>query len=298
LYQIYIGITITGTIVFLLCGMNLFEALTTIFGTVGTGGFGIYNDSIASFTPLQQNMITLFMILSGINYNVYFCLLMKQFKDAFSIEEVRWYILIILASVGIITWNINGMYSSLSETLRHTFFQVGSIITTTGFSTVDFDTWPQLSKTILVMLMFCGACAGSTGGGIKVSRLLILLKSIKKELSMMIHPRMVKKIRIDGRPLADETLRSTNVYVAVYVLLLFASVLLIAVDEFDFTTNFTAVAATLNNIGPGLGMVGPAHNFSIFSSFSKCVLIFDMLAGRLELFPMLIIFVPACWKKY
>jgi trk system potassium uptake protein TrkH len=298
LYQIYIGMTIAGTIAFLLCGMSLFEALTTIFGTVGTGGFGIYNDSIASFTPLQQNMITLFMILSGINYNVYFCLLMKQFKDAFSIEEVRWYILIILASVGIITWNINGMYSSLSETFRHAFFQVGSIITTTGFSTVDFDTWPQLSKTIIIMLMFCGACAGSTGGGIKVSRLLILLKSIKKELSMMIHPRMVKKIKIDGRPLADETLRSTNVYIAVYVLLLFASILLIAVDEFDFTTNFTAVAATLNNIGPGLGMVGPAHNFSIFSSFSKCVLIFDMLAGRLELFPMLIIFVPACWKKY
>jgi trk system potassium uptake protein TrkH len=298
LYEIYIGITVIGAIVFMLCGMNLFDALTTIFGTVGTGGFGIYNDSIASFTPLQQNMITLFMILSGINYSVYFCLLMKKFKEAFSIEEVRLYILTILVSVGVITWNIHHMYSSVSEALRHAFFQVGSIITTTGFSTVDFDTWPQLSKTILVLLMFCGACAGSTGGGIKVSRLLILLKSIKKELSMMIHPRMVKKIKIDGHTLADETLRSTNVYIAVYFLLLFSSVLLIGVDEFDFTTNFTAVVATLNNIGPGLGMVGPAHNFSIFSQFSKCVLIFDMLAGRLELFPMLIIFVPACWKKY
>jgi trk system potassium uptake protein TrkH len=298
LYEIYIGITIVGAIAYTLCGMSLFEALTTIFGTVGTGGFGIYNDSIASFTPLQQNMITLFMILSGINYTVYFCLLTKQFKDAFSIEEVRWYILIILVSVGVITWNIRTMYSSFSETLRHAFFQVGSIITTTGFSTVDFDLWPQLSKTILILLMFCGACAGSTGGGVKVSRVLILLKSIKKELSMMIHPRMVKKIRIDGHPLADETLRSTNVYIAVYFLLLFVSVLLIGVDEFDFTTNFTAVVATLNNIGPGLSLVGPAHNFSIFSSFSKCVLIFDMLAGRLELFPMLIVFVPSCWKKY
>lgn len=298
LYQIYIGITILGTVVFMLCGMNLFEALTTIFGTVGTGGFGIYNDSIASFTPLQQNMITLFMILSGVNYTVYFCLLSRQFKEAFSIEEVKWYLIIILTSVGVITWNIHGMYPSLSETLRHAFFQVSSIITTTGFSTVDFDLWPQLSKTILILLMFSGACAGSTGGGIKVSRLIILMKSIKKELSIMIHPRMVKKIRMDGHVLPEETLRSTNVYIAVYFLLLFASTLLIGIDEFDFTTNFTAVVATFNNIGPGLGMVGPAHNFSIYSSFSKCVLIFDMLAGRLELFPMLILFMPSCWKKY
>jgi len=298
LYEIYIGMTILGTIVFMLCGINLFDSLTTIFGTVGTGGFGTYNDSIASFTPLQQNMITLFMILSGVNYTVYFCLLRKQFKEAFSIEEFRWYIIIILASVGVITWNIHNMYPSLSETVRHAFFQVGSIITTTGFSTVDFDKWPQLSKTILILLMFSGACAGSTGGGIKVSRLIILMKSIKKELSMIIHPRMVKKISMDGHTLANETLRSTSVYVAVYFLIMFASILLIGIDEFDFTTNFTAVLATFNNIGPGLGMVGPAHNFSIFSPFSKCILIFDMLAGRLELFPMLIIFMPSCWKKY
>lgn len=298
LYEIYIGMTIIGTIVFMLCGMNLFDSLTTIFGTVGTGGFGTYNDSIASFTPLQQNMITLFMILSGVNYTVYFCLLRKQLKEAFSIEEFKWYIIIILASAGVITWNIHGMYPSLPESVRHAFFQVGSIITTTGFSTVDFDKWPQLSKTILILLMFSGACAGSTGGGIKVSRLLILMKSIKKELSMIIHPRMVKKISMDGHTLADETLRSTSVYIAVYFLLMFASILLIGIDEFDFTTNFTAVLATFNNIGPGLGMVGPAHNFSIFSPFSKCVLIFDMLAGRLELFPMLILFMPSCWKKY
>lgn len=298
LYQIYIGMTVIGTIVFMLCGMNLFDSLTTIFGTVGTGGFGTYNDSIASFTPLQQNMITLFMILSGVNYTVYFCLLRRQLKEALSIEEFKWYIIIILASAGVITWNIHGMYPSLSESVRHAFFQVGSIITTTGFSTVDFDRWPQLSKTILILLMFSGACAGSTGGGIKVSRLLILMKSIKKELSMIIHPRMVKKISMDGHTLADETLRSTSVYIAVYFSLMFASILLIGIDEFDFTTNFTAVLATFNNIGPGLGMVGPAHNFSIFSPFSKCVLIFDMLAGRLELFPMLILFMPSCWKKY
>ncbi len=287
-----------GTVVFMLCGMNLFDSLTTIFGTVGTGGFGTHNDSIASFTPLQQNMITLFMILSGVNYTVYFCLLRRQLKEAFSIEEFKWYIIIILASAGVIIWNIHGMYPSLSEAVRHAFFQVGSIITTTGFSTVDFDMWPQLSRTILILLMFSGACAGSTGGGIKVSRLIILMKSVKKELSMIIHPRMVKKISMDGHTLPDETLRSTSAYIAIYFLLMFASILLIGIDEFDFTTNFTAVLATFNNIGPGLGMVGPSHNFSIFSPFSKCVLIFDMLAGRLELFPMLILFMPSCWKKY
>ena len=298
LYELYIGLTVVGAVVYYLCGLSVFESLTTIFGTVGTGGFGIYNDSVGSFSPLVQNMITLFMILSGINYTAYFCLLRRQFRDAFSIEEVRWYLLIILGSVGIIVWNIHDMYSTLGETARHAFFQVGSIITTTGFSTADFDTWPQLSKTILVMLMFIGACAGSTGGGIKVSRIIILFKSIRKELSMMIHPRMVKKIRMDGHVLAHETLRATNVFIAVYFVILFASMLIVGLDNYGFTTNFTAVVATLNNIGPGLEMVGPTQNFAIFGPLSKCVLIFDMLAGRLELFPMLILLMPSCWKKY
>ena len=298
LYELYIGLTVVGAIVYYLCGLNLFEALTTIFGTVGTGGFGIYNDSVGSFSPLVQNMITLFMILSGINYTAYFCLLRRQFKDAFSIEEVRWYLLIILSSAGIIIWNIHDMYATFGETARHAFFQVGSIITTTGFSTADFDAWPQLSKTILVILMFIGACAGSTGGGIKVSRIIILLKSIRRELSMMIHPRMVKKIRLDGRVLSTEILRATNVFIAVYFVILFGSLLILGLDNFGFTTNFTAVVATLNNIGPGLEMVGPTQNFAIFSPLSKCVLIFDMLAGRLELFPMLILLMPSCWKKY
>lgn len=298
LYEIYIAITVIGTVVLLLCGINLFDSLTTIFGTVGTGGFGTYNDSLAGFPPLAQNAVTLFMILSGINYTVYFCLLRRNFKDAFAVEEVRLFLLIILASVLVITWDIRQMYPSALTSLRHAFFQVGSIISSTGFSTVDFDAWPQLSKTILVILMFIGACSGSTGGGIKVSRVLILLKSIRNELHMMIHPRMVRKIKLDGHTLSRETLRSTNVFIAVYFIILFASVLLIGIDEFDFTTNFTAVAAMLNNIGPGLEMVGPTQNFSIYSTFSKCILIFDMLAGRLELFPMLIILVPACWKKY
>ena len=195
-------------------------------------------------------------------------------------------------------WDIHGIYGSLAEAVRYASFQVGSIITTTGFSTVDFNTWPQMSKTILVILMFVGACAGSTGGGIKVSRFVILFKAIRKELSMMIHPRMVKKIKMDGHPISHETMRSTNVFISIYFVILFISVLLIGVDEYDFTTNFTAVAATLNNIGPGLELVGPTQNFALFSSFSKYVLMFDMLAGRLELFPMLIILMPSCWKKY
>lgn len=298
LYELYIGITIAGIIVLCVCGMSLFDSLCTTFGSVGTGGFGIRNDSMASYSPLIQNVVTILMILSGVNYTAYFCLLSKQFKEAFSIEEVRWYFIIILSSVAIITWDIHSMYSSLSETVRHAFFQVGSIITTSGFATTDFNLWPQLSKTVLVILMFVGACAGSTGGGIKVSRFIILFKAIRKELSMMIHPRMVKKIKMDGHPISHETMRSTNVFISVYFVILFVSVLLIGIDEFDFTTNFTAVAATLNNIGPGLELVGPTQNFALFSPFSKCVLMFDMLAGRLELFPMLIVLMPSCWKKY
>ena len=298
LYQIYIGITIVEIIVLCCCGMELFDSLVTTFGTVGTGGFGIRSDSIAGYSPLIQNIVTLFMILSGINYTAYFCLLSKQFKEAFSIDEVKWYLLIIFASVGIISWNIHGMYSTIGETVRHAFFQVGSIITTTGFATVDFNAWPELSKTILVLLMFIGACAGSTGGGIKVSRIIILFKAAHKELSTMIHPRLVKKTKMDGHVISHETLRSTNAFIAVYLIILFASVLLISVDNYDFTTNFTAVAATLNNIGPGLELVGPTQNFALFSPFSKCILMFDMLAGRLELFPMLIILLPSCWKKY
>ena len=278
--------------------MPLFDAITTTFGTVGTGGFGIRNDSLASYSPAIQNVVTTFMILSGINYTAYFCILCKQFKAAFSLEEVRAYLLIIFSSVLLICINIYHMYSTLEETIRHSFFQVASIITTSGFATTDFDAWPQFSKTILLILMFVGACAGSTGGGIKVSRVLILLKSIGKEISMLIHPRMVKKIKLEDRPVTNEINRSTNAYIAVYFVMFFLSVLLIGIDNFGFTTNFSAVAATLNNIGPGFELVGPTQNFSIFSDFSKYVLMFDMLAGRLELFPMLILFHPACWKKY
>ncbi|MCR4618339.1 MAG: TrkH family potassium uptake protein [Lachnospiraceae bacterium] len=298
LYAIYMGLTIVGCIVYMICGMSFFEAITTIFGTVGTGGYGILNTSITTYSPAVQWAITIFMILSGINYSVYFCLLRRQFKEAFSISEVKWYIGIILVSTAIIAFNIRELYSGAGESIRQAAFQVGSIITTTGFSTTDFDLWPSLSKTILVILMFCGACSGSTGGGMKISRWLIMGKTIFKELSTIIHPRQVKKIHMDGHVVEHETVRATNVYLASYFFIMLLSVLLISLDNFDFTTNFTGVVAMINNIGPGIGLVGPTGNYSIFSNFSKIVLIFDMLAGRLEIFPMLIILKPACWKKY
>lgn len=297
LYGIYIAITICEATILRALGMPLFDSLTTTFGTVGTGGFGIRNDSIAGYSPAIQITITVFMILSGINYTAYFYILTGKIKELFKIEEVRWYLAIIFGSVAVITWNVRSLYPTFSETLCHAFFQVGSIITTTGYATTDFDLWPALSKTLLVTLMFIGACAGSTSGGIKVSRILILLKTIRKELSLIIHPRQVKKIRMDGHPVDHETLRSANVFLVVYFVLLLTSMLLISVDEFDFSTNFTSVVTVLNNIGPGLNLVGPTQNFSIFSPFSKFVLMFDMLAGRLELFPMMILLMPSTWKR-
>ena len=297
LYGIYIAITICEATILRALGMPLFDSLTTTFGTVGTGGFGIRNDSIAGYSPAIQITITVFMILSGINYTAYFYILTGKIKELFKIEEVRWYLAIIFGSVAVITWNVRSLYPTFSETLSHAFFQVGSIITTTGYATTDFDLWPALSKTLLVTLMFIGACAGSTSGGIKVSRILILLKTIRKELSLIIHPRQVKKIRMDGHPVDHETLRSANVFLVVYFVLLLTSMLLISVDEFDFSTNFTSVVTVLNNIGPGLNLVGPTQNFSIFSPFSKFVLMFDMLAGRLELFPMMILLMPSTWKR-
>ena len=297
LYGIYIAITICEATILRALGMPLFDSLTTTFGTVGTGGFGIRNDSIAGYSPAIQITITVFMILSGINYTAYFYILTGKIKELFKIEEVRWYLAIIFGSVAVITWNVRSLYPTFSETLRHAFFQVGSIITTTGYATTDFDLWPALSKTLLVTLMFIGACAGSTSGGIKVSRILILLKTIRKELSLIIHPRQVKKIRMDGHPVDHETLRSANLFLVVYFVLLLTSMLMISVDEFDFSTNFTSVVTVLNNIGPGLNLVGPTQNFSIFSPFSKFVLMFDMLAGRLELFPMMILLMPSTWKR-
>ena len=298
LYLIYLVITIAQIILLTAFGMPLFESMCHTFGSVGTGGFSVKNDSYMSYSPALQNITTVFMLMCGTNFQFYYFLTVRKFKSAFRMEEVRTYLLIVLASIVLIVINIHGYYKTLGETIRHAAFQVATIITTTGFATADFDKWPQFSKTILILLMIIGACAGSTGGGIKVSRICILFKTIRKELGVIIHPRSVKKIQMDGAPIAHETVRSTNVFIAIYFAIFFISVLLVSVDEFDFSTNFTAVAATLNNIGPGLAVVGPTGNFSQFSIFSKLVLIFDMLAGRLELFPMLLLFSVRSWKKY
>ena len=298
LYGMYLGLTLVEMLLLIIFGMPVFDSVVTTFGTVGTGGFGIKADSIAGYSDSLQIIITVFMILSGVNYSAYYLIICGKLKDALKIEEVRAYLLIVLISSGLISFNIYNMYDhNLGKSLLDSFFAVGSIITTTGFATADFNLWPAFSKTILVILMFVGACAGSTGGGMKVSRFIILYKTIKKELSLIIHPREVKKVMMDSRAIEHEVVRNTNVYLAMYFIILFLSVLLISIDEFEFTTNFTAVAATLNNIGPGLDMVGPSGNYSSFSVFSKLVLIFDMLAGRLELYPVMIMLIPATWKK-
>ena len=298
LYGIYLALTLAQLVFLMAGGMPLFDSLLTAFGTAGTGGFGFKNDSFAQFSPYIQWVVTIFMILFGVNFNFYFLLLLRRFRRAVSSEEVRTYLGIILVSIGIITLNIRSMYSGLGEALRHAAFQVGSIITTTGFSSCDFDLWPTLSKQLLVLLMFVGACAGSTGGGMKVSRILIFRKTVGKELKQAMHPQVVAPVRMDGKLLSHETIRTTNVYLCAYLFILVASIMLISLDGFDMVTNFTAVVATLNNIGPGLSQVGPMMNFAGFSNPAKLVLIFDMLAGRLELFPMLVLFLPSAWRKF
>ncbi|MGN0165566.1 MAG: TrkH family potassium uptake protein [Lachnospiraceae bacterium] len=296
LYLIYLVLTILEMILLIIGKMPLYDAVTTSFATAGTGGFGIKNDSITSYSPYLQWIITIFMILFGVNFNAYYLLLFRQFKKALTMEEVRYYFAIIITSCLIIFFNIIDTATSTFRALTDACFQVASIITTTGFSTADFNLWPETSKTLLVILMFIGACAGSTGGGLKVSRIMIMLKSFFKELTSYIHPKSVSKIKIGGKTVENEIIHATNVYFITFMIIFTASTLALSVDGFDLITNFTAVAATINNIGPGLSLVGPTSNFSMFSTFTKYVLMFDMLAGRLELFPLLILFHPTVWK--
>ena len=296
LYGIYIGMTVLEIILLLIGRMPLFDALTLSFGTAGTGGFGIRNDSIAGYSVYHQVIITIFMILFGVNFNAYFFILMGKARQAFQIEEVKGYLAIILVSALVITANIWQLYGSVAVAFQQAAFQVASIITTTGYATANFDLWPQVSRTILVMLMFVGACAGSTGGGIKVSRFLILIKTVRKELLQYLHPKSVKRIKMDGKAIEHEVVRSTNVFMVTYVLIFAFSILFLAFDNLDLVTNFTAVAATLNNIGPGLELVGPSANFAVFSDGAKLILIFDMLAGRLEIFPILVLFSRSTWR--
>ena len=296
LYMIYIGLTVLEILFLLIGKVPFFEALNISFGTAGTGGFGIKNNSIAGYSVFVQWIVTIFMILFGINFNAYYLILFRKFKKAFSIEEVKYYLLIILIAIGIISYNLVKASLGLFDAVTQAAFQVASIITTTGFSTCDFNTWAESSKTILVLLMFIGACAGSTGGGIKVSRFVLLVKTVRKELNSYIHPKSIKKIKVDGSPVEHEVVRSINVYFITFMIIFAASVFLISLEGNDLVTNFTAVAATINNIGPGLELVGPMENFGFLPALSKYVLMFDMLAGRLELFPLLILFHPAIWK--
>ena len=297
LYFLYIILTVLDFLFLVVGGMPVFDAVCTAFGTAGTGGFGIKNDSIASYSPYLQNVTTVFMLLFGVNFSCYYLLTLGQIKSVLKDEELRLYVLIVLGSIGLIVWNLGDFYPTLEETVRHAAFQVGSIITTTGFATTDFDLWPSFSKTILLCLMVIGACAGSTGGGLKVARVLLLFKSLKRNIAQTLHPRKVQVIRNNGSVVSERIVANTNAYLCAYVVLMFGSFVLISLDGYSVGTNFSAVLSCLNNIGPGLELVGPTCNFSIFSAFSKLVLILDMLLGRLEIFPILVLFSLQTWKN-
>ena len=298
LYGIYIGLSVILLIFLLAGGMSLFDSLINAFGTAGTGGYSNHGASIAYFdSEYFDVVIGIFMILFGVNFNLYFLILLKRFRPALRSEELHWYLGIIAFAVITIAANINSIYGSFHQSLRHAFFQVASVITTTGFATMDFDQWPQYSRHLLVLLMFIGACAGSTGGGLKVSRVILLLRTVGRGMRRMIHSKSVEKIRFEGRTMEEETINTCLVYLGIYCLTGVISVLLISLNNYSFEVNVTAVISCMNNIGPGLGMVGPAGNFSAFSAFSKLLLSFDMLAGRLEFLPILLLLSPKTWKR-
>ena len=298
LYTMYLGLSV-AEVIFLLAGdMNLYQAVIHTFSTAGTGGFSDRNASVAAFNSAYiDGVITVFMLLFGINFNLYFLLLMKNVKGFFKNEELRNYLGIVAAAIALITINIMNLYGGVLHAFRYAAFQVVSVITTTGFVTANFDLWPEFSKTILLMLMVVGACAGSTGGGMKVSRIMILGRTITKETRQILHPKSVNVVKLDGKRLTNEETHGVYVYTICYFVILCVSVLLVSVDNFDFTTNFTAVLTTLNNVGPGLAKVGPVENFSAFSCFSKIVLSFDMLIGRLEILPIMMLLAPVTWRK-
>jgi len=295
LYLIYLGITVIE-VIFLLCGgMSLYESLVHTFGTVGTGGFGVKNDSIAGYTPYLQWVITIFMLLSGVNFNLYYLLLCRRYRQAALSEELWFYLGIIFISIGVITLNIAHLYPTASETLRQAFFQVSSILTTTGYATTDYNLWPNLSKTVLFLLMFIGGCAGSTAGGLKVSRLILLVKMGRRELHQLLHPRAVRILKFEGKPLDNAKTRSVGTYFGLYCLCFMAFFLILSCDPgegLNMETNMTAVAACFNNIGPGFAGVGPTSNFSGYTDFSTLLLSFAMLMGRLEIYPILLICFP------
>ncbi len=297
LYLIYIGLTVINFI-FLVCGkMPVFDAVCTAFGTAGTGGFGIKGDSMASYSPYIQNVTTVFMALFGVNFTCYYLILLGKIKNVFKDEELRTYVGIMLGAIILITINIRHLYGGVWEAVRHAAFQVSSIMTTTGFATTDFNLWPAFSKALLLMLMIIGACAGSTGGGLKVGRGLLILKSLGRNIKQIVRPRQVLTIRNNKNAVDERVVSNANAYLSAYVIIMIVSFLLISIDNFSIETNISAVFACFNNIGPGLGEVGPMGNFAGFSPLSKLVLIFDMLAGRLEIFPMIVLFSGSVWKQ-
>lgn len=297
LYIIYIALTAVEITLLLIGGMSVFDSFAISFGTAGTGGFGIKNDSLGSYTAYQQWIVTIFMLLFGVNFNAYYYIIFRQFKKAFSMEEVRCYFIIVFGAVSVLMIDLIKRFGGFFTAFRHAAFQVASVITTTGYSSADFDKWSETSRFVLVLLMFVGACAGSTGGGIKVSRFMIAVKTVGKELGSYLHPKSVRKIKMDGKPVEHEIVRSVNVYFIAFILIFIVSLFIISFEGKDMVSNFTAIASTLNNIGPGLGEVGPMGSFGGYNDLSKLVMVFDMLAGRLELFPMLILFRPAVWKR-
>ncbi len=297
LYKIYIALTLLDIFFLVIGKMPLFDAVCTAFGTAGTGGFGIKNDSIAGYSPYLQNVCTIFMLLFGVNFSCYYLLLLRQFKNVWKDEELRLYIGIVLGSIGLIIWNLRGYYETFEETVRHAAFQVATVVTTTGFATTDFDLWPSFSKGILLCLMLMGACAGSTGGGFKVGRLLFMLKNLRRNILRILHPRKVQALKNNNRLVQEKVVDNVNAYLAAYVMIVIVSFIIVSLDGFSITTNLSAVIACFNNIGPGFEQVGPTCNFASYGILSKLVLILDMLAGRLEIFPILILFSRDTWKR-
>lgn len=296
LYFLYILLTILN-VIFLLAGrMPLLDAVCTAYGTAGTGGFGVKNDSIAGYSPYLQNVCTVFMLLFGVNFSCYYMLAIRQIKSVFKDEELRFYFGVVFGSILLIAWNVRGFYGTVGETFRHAAFQVASIVTTTGFATTDFDLWPSFSKAIILALMIVGACAGSTGGGFKCGRALLLIKSLRRNVRQILHPRKVQVVRVNGQMVGEQVLDNTNAYLAAYAFIVVFSFIVISIDGFSPMTNFSAVLACFNNIGPGLESVGPTCNFGDYGLISKAMLIVDMLAGRLEIFPILILFSRSTWS--
>ena len=298
LYLIYLGMTLVEFILLICGGMPVFDALNTAFATAGTGGFSIKADGFAGYSSYSQIVVTVFMLLFSINFNSYYLIGKGKWKDAFT-TEVKTFLIVVAAAIAIITASVyaSGTIASFGDALKHVAFTVASIISTTGFATENFAAWPAVSQSVLVILMFVGACAGSTGGGMKVSRFVVLFKSADHQIGRLLHPNLVKKITVDKKVVDDDVLQGIYAYFIAFTIIFVGSLLLISCNGFDFTTSFTSVAATINNIGPGLGEVGPAGNFGVFSPLSKIVFIFDMLVGRLEVFPMLVLFAPSTWKK-